>query len=73
VATPDCPTIDELAERLGLPKRQLAKTLACSTAEGLVLAVVRADYELALEKLSPDGLLGHRPGPADGRGGAGQP
>jgi prolyl-tRNA synthetase len=52
VATPDCPTIDELAERLDLPKRQLAKTLACSTAEGLVLAVVRADYELALEKLS---------------------
>jgi prolyl-tRNA synthetase len=52
VATPDCPTIEALSERLGLPKRRLAKTLACSTAGGLVLAVVRADYELAPEKLS---------------------
>jgi prolyl-tRNA synthetase len=52
VETPDCSTMDALAERLGVPKRRLAKTLACSTAQGLVLAVVRGDYELAPEKLS---------------------
>jgi prolyl-tRNA synthetase len=52
MATPDCSNMDALAERLGLPKRQLAKTLACTTAQGLVLAVVRGDYELAPEKLS---------------------
>jgi prolyl-tRNA synthetase len=50
--TPGCSTMDELAAFLGVPKSRLAKSLVYTTPEGLVMAVVRGDYELALEKLS---------------------
>ena len=52
VATPGCGTIDSLERFLGLPKRQMAKSLLYTTPQGLVLAVVRADFEAAPEKLS---------------------
>ena len=52
VATPGCTTIEELGAFLGVPKSRLAKSLVYTTPEGLVMAVVRGDYELGLEKLS---------------------
>jgi prolyl-tRNA synthetase len=52
VHTPGCTTIDELAEFLGIPKERTAKALVYTTPQGPVMAVVRGDYELGLEKLS---------------------
>jgi len=52
VHTPGCTTIDELAEFLGVPKERTAKSLVYNTPQGLIMAVVRGDYELGLEKLS---------------------
>ena len=52
VHTPDCKTIDDLAAFLGIPKERTAKSLVYNTPQGLVMAVVRGDYELGLEKLS---------------------
>jgi prolyl-tRNA synthetase len=52
VHTPGCATIDELAGFLGIPKERTAKSLVYNTPGGLVMAVVRGDYELGLEKLS---------------------
>jgi prolyl-tRNA synthetase len=52
VHTPDCKTIDDLAAFLGIPKERTAKALVYNTPQGLVMAVVRGDYELGLEKLS---------------------
>ncbi|UCF98148.1 MAG: proline--tRNA ligase [Spirochaetaceae bacterium] len=52
VHTPGCATIDELAEFLEVPKERTAKSLVYDTPQGLVMAVVRGDYELGLEKLS---------------------
>jgi len=51
-ATPGCVTIEALAEFLGLPRRQLARTMVYMTPAGLVMAVVRADFSTAPEKLS---------------------
>jgi prolyl-tRNA synthetase len=51
-ATPGCGTIESLEQFLGLPRRQMAKSLLYSTPQGPVLAVVRADFEAAPEKLS---------------------
>jgi len=50
--TPGCTTMDELSRFLELPKERLAKSLVYTTPKGLVMAVVRGDYELGLEKLS---------------------
>jgi len=50
--TPRCSTMDELAAFLDVPRSRLAKSLVYTTPEGLVMALVRGDYELALEKLS---------------------
>jgi prolyl-tRNA synthetase len=52
VATPGCESIDSLVQFLGLPKKRLAKSLLYLTPLGPVLAVVRADFEAAPEKLS---------------------
>ena len=52
VHTPECRTIDDLSEFLQLPKERMAKSLVYNTPQGLVMAVVRGDYELGLEKLS---------------------
>jgi len=52
VHTPGCTTIEELTEFFDIPKERTAKTLVYNTPQGLVMAVVRGDYELALEKLS---------------------
>jgi len=50
--TPGCSSIAELSEQLGLPRERLAKTLVLRSPEGLVMAVVRGDCELAVEKLA---------------------
>jgi len=42
----------ELAKYLSVPKERTAKSLVYATPQGLVMAVVRGDYELGLEKLS---------------------
>ena len=52
VHTPGCTTIDDLAEFLNVPRERTAKSLVYNTPRGLVMAVVRGDYELGLEKLS---------------------
>lgn len=52
IATPGCATMDALAAFLGLPKNRLVKSMVYLTPAGLVMAVVRADFEAAPEKLS---------------------
>jgi len=52
VATPDCASLDDLAPFLEIPRRHLAKTMVYTTPQGLVMAVVRGDYEVAEEKLA---------------------
>jgi len=50
--TPDCTTMDNLSACLDVPKNKLAKTMVYKTRDELVMAVVRADYEVSEEKLS---------------------
>ncbi|NOY09527.1 MAG: proline--tRNA ligase [Spirochaetes bacterium] len=52
VYTPDRITIDELAGYLGITKDRCAKSIVYHTGKGLVMAVVRGDYEISEEKLS---------------------
>ena len=52
VYTPGCIKIEELAEFLELTKDKCAKSIVYYTGRGLVMAVVRGDYEISEEKLS---------------------
>jgi len=52
VYTPDCIKIEDLAELLGTGKDKCAKSIVYYTGKGLVMAVVRGDYEISEEKLS---------------------
>ncbi|MBN1837366.1 MAG: proline--tRNA ligase, partial [Spirochaetales bacterium] len=52
VSTPGCATIDQLTAFLEIPRSRVAKSLVYTTPEGLVMAVVRGDYDLGIEKLS---------------------
>ncbi len=52
VATPGCITMEQLAGRLEVPRQRLAKSVVYATGAGLVMAVVRADYEVSQEKLA---------------------
>lgn len=52
VSTPDCTTMEEVAAFLKISKKDLAKTMIFKTLNGLVMAVVRGDYEVSREKLS---------------------
>ncbi len=51
IKTPLCVTMEDLAHFTGLPKSKLAKSVVYSTGAGLVMAVVRGDYEVSEEKL----------------------
>jgi prolyl-tRNA synthetase len=51
IKTPGCKTMDSLSAFLNLPKTALAKTMVYMTSEGLVMAVVRGEQEVSLEKL----------------------
>jgi prolyl-tRNA synthetase len=71
VATPGCATIESLGQFLDLPRNRLAKSLLYLTPRGLVLAVVRGDFEARRRSSQlPEGP-GVRPGwrPGAGRGG----
>jgi len=52
VETPNCTSMEDLAEFMGLEKHQLAKTMIFKTMNGLVMAVVRGDHEVSREKLT---------------------
>lgn len=52
VHVPDTKSLADVAEALGTTLRHMAKSLVFETAEQLVMAVVRADREVSVEKLS---------------------
>ncbi len=52
IETPDCQTMEKLSAFLNLPKLRLGKSIVYKTPMGLVMAVVRADYDVSLEKLT---------------------
>ena len=52
VATPGCTTMADLSSCLDLPKAKLTKAMVYKTLPGYVMALVRGDYEVSLEKLS---------------------
>jgi prolyl-tRNA synthetase len=52
IRTPECNTMHRLSKYLKLPKSKLAKSMMYRSPRGLVLAVVRGDYEISVEKLS---------------------
>ncbi|TVQ41095.1 MAG: proline--tRNA ligase [Spirochaetaceae bacterium] len=51
VRTPGCTSMARLATCLKLPRTQLGKAMIYATAHGLVMALVRADHQVSLEKL----------------------
>jgi prolyl-tRNA synthetase len=51
-ATSGCTTMSDLSRLLGRPIKELAKSMVYLTPKGLVIAVVRGDYEVSVEKLS---------------------
>ncbi len=51
IHTPGCSTMEALSKFLKVPRSRLAKTLVYRTPRGLVVVVVRGDYEVSLEKL----------------------
>lgn len=51
-ATPECRTMNALAKHFDVPRTRLAKPMVYNTSDGLVMAVVRGDYEVSPEKLS---------------------
>ncbi len=52
IETPGAVNMDKLAEFFDLPKRKLAKCMVFKQESKLVMAVVRADYDVSLHKLS---------------------
>jgi len=52
IKTPDCATIPQLTVFLNKPASSVGKAMVYSSKKGLVMAVVRGDYEVSLEKLS---------------------
>jgi prolyl-tRNA synthetase len=52
VVTSGCSTMSALSRFLGRPLTDLAKSMVYLTPKGLVMAVVRGDYEVSFEKLS---------------------
>jgi prolyl-tRNA synthetase len=52
ISTPECTTMDRLATYLTLPRARLAKTMVYSGVGEIVLAVVRGDQEVSVDKLA---------------------
>jgi prolyl-tRNA synthetase len=52
VHTPNCTTMDDLSTCLDIPKEKLGKAMVFKTTVGYVMATVRGDYDVSLEKLS---------------------
>ncbi len=51
VDTPNCETMSSLSAFMSLPQSSLIKSMVYKTKSGLVMAVVRGDYEVSHEKL----------------------
>lgn len=51
IATPDCTTMADLADCIGTQRSALAKAMVFASGQRLVMAMVRADYDVSLEKL----------------------
>ena len=51
VHTPGCTSMARLAGCLEMPRTQLGKAMVYATAEGLIMALVRADHQVSVEKL----------------------
>ncbi len=52
IETPGQKTMEDLSRFLNIPKNGLAKTMVFKTLSGIVMAIVRGDYEVSAEKLS---------------------
>lgn len=52
IETPGCNSMARLATHLNVPLRKLGKTMVFRADDTLVLAVVRGDYEISVEKLT---------------------
>ncbi|WP_319558772.1 proline--tRNA ligase [Marispirochaeta sp.] len=52
ILTPECDSMNRLSRFLQLPKSKLAKSMMYQSPQGLVMAVVRGDYEVSIDKLS---------------------
>ncbi len=52
IHTPGCDSMAKLAAFLDLPRSKLAKPMVFRSREGFVMAVVRGDYEVSIEKLN---------------------
>ena len=52
IDTPGCTTMARLAKQVNQPLHTLAKAMVYATSDGLVMAVVRADHEVSIEKLA---------------------
>ncbi len=52
VPTPGCRTVEQLAAHLHLPRSKIAKAMVFSAERGPVLAVVRGDHDVSIEKLT---------------------
>ncbi|WP_319476214.1 proline--tRNA ligase [Marispirochaeta aestuarii] len=52
ILTPECSSMNRLSRYLKLPKSKLAKSMMYQSSQGLVMAVVRGDYEVSIDKLS---------------------
>jgi prolyl-tRNA synthetase len=51
VHTPGCTTMGKLSEYLNIPKSSLVKSMVYKTRQGFVMALVRGDYDVSIEKL----------------------
>lgn len=51
VKTPGCTTMDKLSAYLNVPKSSLVKSMVYKTRQGFVMALVRGDYDVSIEKL----------------------
>ncbi len=52
VATPDCTTMEELSDLLQLPKSKLVNSQMYKAGKEFIMAAVRADYDISVDKLS---------------------
>jgi prolyl-tRNA synthetase len=52
IDTPACGSMEKLAQFLDVPRYMLAKTMIFRAPDRLVMAVVRADFQVSLEKLT---------------------
>ncbi len=51
IRTPECTSMHRLSSFLKLPKSKLVKSMMYQSLQGLVLAVIRGDYEISEDKL----------------------